>query len=253
MQSYAGADVTLATPIYGTLQPTAMMAELRAQVTDYGAELVIIDNSARVYGGNENDRHSVTTFVAWLQAACAPAAVLLLSHPAKAMGSEYSGSTAWEGAVRARLYMSDRDPSDTRENKNDEDEDAPIDPTVRFVSRRKSNYSALDVRRFELSGDGVLTPNAVDPREQEGISDAEKTRIVREAVKALAERNLYGKAGATSPDFLPKLAAKYKLLGSLTKKQFAITMNGMIFEQELVIDEVGTYGNRHKRVGIRLP
>src|SRR6185437_6343611 len=122
LHSYAGDDITLAAPVFSALAATPMLAELRQQILDYRAEVVILDNIARIYGGSENDRHSVTTFCALVQGACAPAAVILLGHPAKASGSEYSGSTAWEGAVRTRLYLSDRPP-----DQDPKDDDAPVD------------------------------------------------------------------------------------------------------------------------------
>ena len=88
LHSYAGSDITLMAPVFGALTPTPMLSELREQVADYRAEVVILDNIARLFGGSENDRHAVTTFCAVVQGTCAPAAVLLLGHPAKAAGSE---------------------------------------------------------------------------------------------------------------------------------------------------------------------
>ena len=183
LHSYAGTDITLAAPVFGQLQQTGLMSELRTQVQDYRAELVIVDNATRVYGGNENDRHYVTTCLAWLQNACAPAAILLLSHPAKAEGSEYSGSTAWEGAVRARLYLSDRPP-----DAKDDDEGVQVDDGVRYLSRRKANYSALDMRRFNLV-DGVLVPDAVAPERVAAMVSGEFAKdTIRRAITKLTER-----------------------------------------------------------------
>jgi hypothetical protein len=248
LHSYAGADITLAAPVFGQLQPTALMGELRTQVQDYRAELVIVDNAARVYGGNENDRHSVTTFLAWLQGACAPAAILLLSHPAKAEGSEYSGSTAWEGAVRARLYLSDRPP-----DVKDDDDEAPVDDHVRYLSRRKANYSALDMRRFSLV-DGVLIPDPIEPeRAGPRVSGEFANDIVRRAITKLAEKQVYGSLSTASHDFLPKLAKQYGLLDSLSPQQFAKVMRLMILGGEITKAEVGKYQNRTPKIGLVLP
>jgi RecA-family ATPase len=248
LHSYAGADITLAAPVFGRLQPTPLLGELRIQVKDYRAELVIVDNAARVYGGNENDRHSATTFLAWLQSACAPAAILLLSHPAKAEGSEYSGSTAWEGAVRARLYLSDRPP-----DAKDGDEDAPIDDRVRYLSRRKANYSALDMRRFSLV-DGVLIADTIEPeRTGARVSGEFAKDIVRRAITKLAEKGVHGSLSTASPEFLPKLAKQYGLLDSLTTAQFGTLMRTMILGGEITKAEVGKYQNRTPKTGLVLP
>jgi AAA domain-containing protein len=248
LHSYAGADITLAAPVFGQLQPTPLMGGLRTQVQDYRAELVIVDNAARVYGGNENDRHSATTFLAWLQGACAPAAILLLSHPAKAEGSEYSGSTAWEGAVRARLYLSDRPP----DGETDDDE-TPTDSSARYLSRRKANYSALDMRRFSLV-DGVLIPDTIEPqRARVDVSGEFAKDSVRRAITKLADRKIYASRSTASPDYLPKLAIQYRLLDGLTKKDFANVMRIMLLGGEITQAEVGKYANRTPKVGLVLP
>lgn len=247
LHSYAGADITLLAPIYGELGATPMLDELRAQVADYRAEVVILDNVARLFGGNENDRHAVTTFCALVQGACAPASVLLLAHPAKAAGSEYSGSTAWEGAVRARLYLGDRPPG-----QGAGDDDAPPDDSIRYLSRRKANYSSLDLRRFRLVG-GVLIPDAVDPvRPAQPRGDLAKD-VVRRTVKKLSERGLHGTMSTASPNYLPKLATQYGLLESLDQRRFTATMRQMFLAGDLVSREVGKNSNRTPRMGLVLP
>lgn len=245
LHSYAGADITLMAPIYGELMATPMLSELREQVRDYRAEVVILDNIARLYGASENDRHAVTTFCAVVQGACAPAAVLLLGHPAKAAGSEYSGSTAWEGAVRARLYLGDRPPDQG-------DEDAPIDDAVRYLARRKANYSALELRRLRLNG-AVLVPDPLEPAEHTRPRGEFSKDIVRRAVAKLAERDIYGTASTASPNYLPRLARQYKLLETATDKTFAAAMREMILAGELVSRPVGRTADRHQRTGLVLP
>lgn len=246
LYSYAGADITLAAPVYGTLRPTPLLEELREQVHDHRAELVILDNVARIYGGSENDRHAVTTFLAWLAAACSPAAVLLLAHPAKASSSEYSGSTAWEGAVRARLYLSDRPPD------QDDDEDAPVDDRVRYLARRKSNYSALDLRRLALH-DGVLIPAPVEPGRTARPTGEAAQDVVRRAVRTLAERGIYGSHGTRASNYLPRLARQYGLLDGLTEREFGAAMRAMILAGDLTTAEVGRYPNRTLKLGLVLP
>lgn len=246
LHSYAGADITLMAPIFGDLAPTPMLTELREQVRDYRAEVVILDNVARLFGGSENDRHAVTTFCALVQGACAPAAVLLLGHPAKAAGSEYSGSTAWEGAVRARLYLGDRPP-----DQDASDEDAPVVEDVRYLCRRKANYSALDLRRFRIIG-GVLIPDAIDPVRQDQPRGELAKDVVRRAVRVLAERSIYGTASTASSSYLPRLAKQYRLLETLPEKSFASAMRDLIMDKELTRQEVGRDAGRHKIIGLVL-
>jgi hypothetical protein len=247
LHSYAGNDITLMAPSFGALQTTSMLTQLIEQVRDYRAEFVILDNIARLFGGSENDRHAVTTFCALVHGACSPATVLLLGHPAKAQGSEFSGSTAWEGAVRARLYLSDQ-PPDTKED----DPDAPVDPSVRYLSRRKANYSPLDLRRLTLT-DGVLIPDRPEPaRTAIGVSGDFAKDIVRRAITKLAERQIHGSLSTASSTYLPKVAKQYGLLDRLALPQFGKVMREMFMAGELVSAEVGKYSNRTSKMGLVL-
>ena len=87
--------------------------------------LVIIDNAGQVFGGNENDRAQVTMFLNLLNGIAhrQQCAILLLAHPAKAIGSQYSGSTAWENVARSRWLLSISD-----------------DKKIRTLAVEKSNY-----------------------------------------------------------------------------------------------------------------
>ena len=118
--------------------------------------LLVLDTIADLFGGNEIIRAQVNYFI---KATCGAfikqakdagfvLTVILLSHPSQAgrnSGSGESGSTAWNNAVRARLYL-------TR----------PEDglPEQRVLTRKKSNYSASgdDVKIDLIWSEGVLKP-----------------------------------------------------------------------------------------------
>lgn len=244
LRSCVGEDVTLAAPVFNALTQTPMLGVLKEEVSDLNAGLVILDNIARIFGGNENDRHQVTTFVAWIQAACAPAAVLLLGHPAKSVGSEFSGSSAWEGAVRARLYFSDRPPDQPVD-----DDEFSVDPAVRYLSRRKANYSELDMRKFNLH-DGVLIPEDAAPRTAVGRDFCRD--VVSRAIQKLAARDIHGNGSTASPSYLPRLAKQYALLESASESGFAQAMRQMVMEGALVNAKVGAYANRTPKMGLAL-
>jgi hypothetical protein len=247
LRSCVGSDVTLAAPVFNALTQTPLLATLKQEVSDLGVDLVILDNVARIFGGNENDRHQVTTFIAWLQAACAPAAVLLLGHPAKNVLSEFSGSSAWEGAVRARLYFSDKPPDE------DEDEDAVVDPTARYLSRRKANYSELDMRKFTLI-EGVLMPDQpTRGSTRRGPSGDYVKDIVRRAIQRLATRGIFGTSSTASPQYLPKLAKQYSLMEDASESAFVHAMRAMVMDGSLEIAKVGAYSNRTPKMGLVVP
>lgn len=246
VQPYAARDVTLAGLVFGQLTQTPLMAELREQVQDYRAEYVFLDSLARIFGGSENDRHQVTTFVSWITAACDGAGLCILGHPGKAAGSEFSGSTAWEGSVRARLYLGERLPD------AEPDADTEPDDAVRYLARRKANYSAKDWVKLEYCR-GVLMPSRpADDRPTGQPSDEYRRDAVLRAVRTLAAKNIHGSASTASPSYLPKLAAQYKQLDGMSKAQFTAAMRQLILEGKLVTGEVGRYQNRTPKTGLRL-
>ncbi|HUI58595.1 MAG TPA: AAA family ATPase, partial [Steroidobacteraceae bacterium] len=202
LHSYDGQQVELAALVNQQLTPTPMLKELREQIGDYRTNVVFLDNSARLYAGSENDRHQVTSFIAMLTSAAAPtrAAIGLLGHPGKQVGSEYSGSTAWEGAVRARLYLG-RTLPDAKAEDGAEDGD---DDGVRYLCRRKANYSARDWRRVRFV-DGVMVPEvAPAPGSTSRVSSEFAEEAVVRAVRRLAGMGEYGNSSTASPSYLPK-------------------------------------------------
>lgn len=111
--------------------------KLIQQIKETGPSLVILDTLADFYGGNEIERMQVNYFVkvvlggliAARKAVGEPLTVLLLGHPSvagKSSGSGYSGSTAWNNAVRSRMYL-------TRPEEGAGDE--------RLLTRGKANYA----------------------------------------------------------------------------------------------------------------
>jgi RecA-family ATPase len=247
MHSYVGADVTLMAPVFGKLDTTRALEDLRQQVGDYRAEVVFLDNTARLFGGNENDRPAVTRFCTTVQGKCAPAGVVLLGHPAKQALSEFSGSSAWEAAVRSRLYLSDRPP----DQEAGEDE-PPVNDRERYLARRKANYSPRELRRFSMI-DGVLIPDAAEPlKARTPVSGDFAKDIVRRAIRALAERELYGSASTSSQNYLPRMAREYQVLDRLTEKQFGKVMRELILAGEIGSEKVGRYENRTQKFGLVL-
>ncbi len=129
-------------------------ALIMRHVIDKKIGLLVLDTIADLFGGNEIIRAQVNYFI---KATCGAfikrakdagfvLTVVLLSHPSQAgrnSGSGESGSTAWNNAVRARLYL-------TRPENGL--------PEQRVLTRKKSNYSASgdDVKLDLVWKDGVL-------------------------------------------------------------------------------------------------
>ena len=129
----------MATPDrHGVIQATGLLRRLREAACDLKPRLLILDNAADIFGGNENDRGQVRQFIGILRglAMAAGCGVLLTSHPSLtgiASGSGLSGSTAWNASVRSRLYF----------KKASTPRDDEPDPDLRVLEVMKSNYGPV--------------------------------------------------------------------------------------------------------------
>ena len=95
----------------GEIGPTLFAADVRDVLSGMVTpQLLVIDNIAHAFNageGGENDRSKVAKFLNMLAGIGREydLGVLLLGHPGKGIGSQYSGSTAWSDLARSRLYL----------------------------------------------------------------------------------------------------------------------------------------------------
>jgi RecA-family ATPase len=139
-------------PRSGAARVASSYARLAERIREIGAELVILDGVADVFGANENARGEVKQFINALLALISAerGAVLLVAHVSKptalaSVSTEgYSGSTAWHNAVRARWFLyPETEPSD------DGGLSRPVRTGTLLLELQKSNYGATDqVIRF---------------------------------------------------------------------------------------------------------
>lgn len=233
---------------FGKLAFTPLIAELTAQANDFEAEVVVLDNVAQLYGAGENDRYAVTAFLNNLSGALEGRAILLLAHPSRSAGSEFSGSGAWENVARTRLYLGAKLP--------DEPADPEREPNAdeRYLCRRKANYSNKDWRRFTYQA-GALVPEAIDNagglighlREQAA------DRIILEAIPKLRAMGVYGSEGQRSPQYLPRLILDYKLGNGQSKSDLASAMRKLMVDGKLTKAVIGRNANRTERLALVIP
>lgn len=140
---------------------TPLFYQLAELIRSLDPSITIIDTVADTFLGNENARPQVRSFVTSMRhlAMINRGGFLLCAHPSRAGladGTGQSGSTAWEGSVRARIYL-----NRARSEKKDDNGD-PIPSEERILKIMKSNYgpSGDKVRlKFEHN---VLQP-CLDP------------------------------------------------------------------------------------------
>jgi hypothetical protein len=243
----AGLDNALVATDFGKLCWTPLIETLREQAEDLRSDIVILDNVAQLYQGNENQRGAVTTFMNGLVGALPGRAILLLAHPSRGLNSEFSGSSAWENCARTRLYLGSKLPDQPAE-------DDETDDNTRYLARRKANYSSKDYCRFRFE-DGVLKPDGAPAG---GIIDTVRrdtaVRVVTAALSKLATKGVRVTDGKTSPSYLPRVILDYKLGENYSKRELGEAMRTAIIDGTITRGVVGKYGsNRAPMEGLMLP
>lgn len=202
------------------LVPTTLLDELRKQCEAIRPALVILDNIAQVYAGPENSRNEVTSFCNELTGISRAfnCAVLLLGHPAKSDGSEYSGSSAWDAAVRSRLFFERQDGGTS------------------VLKKVKANYSALDEIRVEYRA-GAFFPLPAGNNINPATVDAAKALIAK-AIEVFTSRQQATSHLPTARNYLIKAMKAEQMLGGIAEKIAHGAMVAMIDLGELVPNSV---------------
>lgn len=244
-----GCENTLYATVFGTPQWTPLREELRDQMRDYGADVLIADNTSQLFGCNENDRHNVTSFVNGMVGLVPdrPTSQLILSHPSKAGDSEFSGSTAWENAVRMRWFM-----GSTLPDQPEPDEEVE-DPNVRYIAKRKTNYSVKDYRKLVFDM-GVFkpenAPGEVSSRYNYGLRTEGARSAVLSAVAKFAASNIRVVDARNSPDSLVARMRSAKLMQDYSPKEIGDAIAALRLSGRLVESRVGANSNRTAKTGL---
>ena len=240
-----GLNNTLFEPEYGVLRFTSAFAALHEWVLDLGIEFLFLDNVSQCYAGPSADNGAVTRFVnglrgIWREYRGAP---ILLAHPARAIGSEFSGAAAWENAVRMRWYLDDKPP-----DQNAEDGTEP-DTGIRYLAKRKANYTERDLVRMTYL-DGVLVPDEWNGKPFSAKYQADHAeQVVVAGVRKLIEMKQTPTDG-NGTNYLPKLMLDFKLNDGLTKRALTDSMRSLMTVNRLERAIVGQYANRTPRYGL---
>jgi len=212
---------------------TSLLKDLREQIGDIKAGIVLLDNISRLFGCNENDRHHVSNFYSALQWAASPtgAAVELVGHVAKIQNSEFSGSTAWENAARGRLWLTDKPPD--KKPDPDAGDAEPLD--LRYLAKRKVNYSSRDLAILRYA-DGAY--DVIEHPKGGGIvASIDRARaggVVMRALSKLIELNFTTSDDWHSHQFLPRLIIEHSLAEGFTKRDLTDAMHLAVTDGEIV-------------------
>ena len=224
----------------GAFKLTDAYNRLAAMIQRTGAKLVILDNVAHLFAGNENSRADVTQFVNALNrlAGETGTAIVLIGHPNKG-GATYSGSTAWLNAVRSQIYLE----HDTNTG-------------LRTLTVGKANYAlggeamrfVWDNWAFKLESE--IPPDAVRALSQTMQVQAEDETFLRcLALSTDQGRNVSHQPGI---NYAPQIFSGMPAAKGLKPKAFKSAMERLLDRGEIEVDvELWPGSNRHKKRGIR--
>jgi hypothetical protein len=150
-----------------------------------GPKVLILDTVADIFAGNENNRSGVNSFVKMIIGSLAlkhDCTVIMLAHPPKVVGSTYSGSTAWNNAVRNRLFLKHPDPKKKT--------------NYRVLSSEKANYSMAGSEKTIMWDKGIYVP--ID----EALLDGEFESVVIDAIKEAMDAKIHLSLSPQSPRYI---------------------------------------------------
>lgn len=178
-------------------QTTHFFQELKDEALSLGARLVVLDSLHDLFAGNENIRGQARQFVAALRrlAIECNAAVIVNAHPSMSgleNGRGTSGSTAWNNALRSRVYL-------MRPTKREGE-----DLDIRILRTMKSNYARIGGEIKLRWQDGILTRVDIN---QSATSRSEEERLFLICLDKTVQQGRDVSAAANSPRYAPKVFA----------------------------------------------
>jgi RecA-family ATPase len=232
LTSFAGKNAILgAVNRAGIIEPTPLYFRMHKAVCETKPKTLVIDTSADVFAGNENDRMQVRQFVGLLRrlAIDGNCSVLLCSHPSLtgiATGTGLSGSTGWHNSVRARMFF--------RTAVTDQGKEP--DPELRELVFMKNNYGPIGAKVLLRWRNGVFVP---EPG-QGTIEKAAADRSAEDLFLFLLDRftNVSNKSGVS---YAPALFAKEPeaIAAKLSREGLASAMRRLFAANKLHMEQYG--------------
>lgn len=224
----------------GLVKPTTLYEHLLEQAARIEPSLIVIESSADVFAGDENDRGQVKQFVNLLRRLARPseAAVLLINHPSLtglSSGSGTSGSTSWNNSVRSRLYFSQK-----------VDKDQP-DRDLRELKIMKANYGpageAIPLRwqhGMFVAVDGAPAPEKI----------AAQCVVDETFLRILDKRNAQGRLvrPRSGRGYAPAEFARDPEAGGITRHAFETAMSRLFDANRIKVTETGPPSARRAHI-----
>jgi RecA-family ATPase len=227
----------------GIVQPTMSLLRLEKTVIAIRPALVVVENAADVYSGNESDRPNVTRFVRGLlgrlTAPC-ESTVMLIQHPSVSGlndGTGRSGSTGWNNAGRWRNNFT-----------TIKDDDSGL----RQLEIIKNNYGPVGEKvrlRWER---GVFVPEGTASAPQQA---AAQNKVDRLFIQLLEERNAQGRwvTPNKAAGYAPKELAAMTGAEGTTPEAFAKAMERLLKAEQIIVETFGPPSKQRQRLIVVAP
>jgi RecA-family ATPase len=225
----------------GMMQPTPLFRSLETAIADVAPVLVIVDNVAATFTGNQNDRVMVRSYVnLWRTIArqASRPAVLLLDHPSLSgitSGSGRGGNMDWRNAVRSALYLRSPDDKDEAER------------GVRLFETAKSNYGPIGRQvRLQWAEGGLAMEHAPSSL----VRIAEEAKVDEVFLRLLDKRNAQGRhvRTTTGHGYAPAEFEGDAEANGIRAKAFKTSMERLLTAKKIVVTTLGPPSRQYKRL-----
>ena len=231
----------------GRMTLTNAFAWLEREIHRLKPNLVVLDNVAHLFAGNENIRNHVAAFLGLLNVLAAEtgATILLIAHPNKV--GETSGSTAWNNQVRNRLKL---------EIPKDENGKV-IDPDARVLSVEKSNYNRAGQRlEFRWHKGAFVLPSDLPADVAAQVKANAQADIENEAfLTCLAATTAQRRAVSHNPgvNYYGKIFPTIAEANGIGRTAFERAFERLIHQQKLKVDcQLWKRENRSWKYGLQV-
>jgi RecA-family ATPase len=235
-------DVTLAKVERDDVRPCLSLLRLEKTVALIRPALIVIENAADVFIGNENDRGLVSRFVRkHLGGLAQPsnAAVALIQHPSLsglADGSGRSGSTGWSNSGRWRLNF-------TKIRSGDEETDSGL----RQLEVIKSNFGPIGEKVRVRWQRGVFVPDSGGSATERAAAEAP----VNDAfMRCLDAATAQGRTVSDKPgrNYAPAIFEKMPEAGGIKNGAFELAMPRLFSAKRIKVETVGPKSRQKSQV-----
>lgn len=240
----AGEDAVLASEDAkgSRMSETPLFHRLDATLAKLKPKLLILDNLADIFAGNENAKVLARQFIGLLRGLALrhDCTVLLLAHPSLSglsSGTGTSGNTAWNNSVRSRLYL----------KRQHDDPKEITDPDYRRLVTMKANYGATGGEigmRWEA---GRFVPTEVGEADN-WSSRAQRAERVFLFLVDWHERKNKPVSPLKCSTYAPAVFARHPQSEGIRSREFESAMSVLLEQDRIAIVEEGPPSRRRRRI-----